>query len=73
MVRRVAYGYNVLIHSNRICHKTVKGKIGQMFCLFTDWRTGNKLYDVTVNGKSYTFYPKEIEPLEGEEEWDDII
>lgn len=73
MIRRIPDGRFVKIHSNRICHKTVRGKIGEVYYLHTNSYTETRRYGITINNKVYVFYRKEIEPLRGEEEWDDII
>lgn len=54
-------GY-VKIKSKRVCHRSVYGKIGEIFgyCI-SDY--GVVKYGVSLNGKDYEFYEYELEKV----------
>lgn len=56
-------GY-VIIKSKRICHKNLKGKIGEIFGYRENYFTGTVIYGVSYNGKDYEFYEHELKSLD---------
>lgn len=48
------------IDSNRICHRTIKGKIGEVFGCYENLNTGTGIYGVSCEGKDYELYYHEL-------------
>lgn len=56
----------VLINGKRICHKSIFGKIGEIF----GWRDGIGgviIYGVSCAGKDYELYEHELIPIQIQE------
>ena len=53
----------VKIKSKRICHKTLHGKVGEIFGWCENHITGTVRYGVSLDGKDYEFYEYELEPI----------
>lgn len=54
----------VKIKSKRVCHKSLHGKIGEIFGYYENYLTGVVRYGVSFNGKDYEFYEHELEQIE---------
>ena len=53
----------VRIKSKRICHKTIYGKIGELFGSRIK-NAGVTMYGVSCGGKDYELYPYEFEEVD---------
>ena len=54
----------VRIKSNRVCHRKIKGEIGEIFGYHvTDYGYGKRSYGVSVNGKDYELWEHELEVI----------
>ena len=54
-------GY-VRIKSKRVCHKSLYGKVGEVFG-YSRSNSGVIRYGVSLNGKDYEFYEYELEKI----------
>ena len=52
----------VRIKSKRVCHKSLYGKVGEVFGYSTSY-SGVVKYGVSLNGKDYEFYEYEVEQI----------
>jgi len=55
----------VRIKSKRVCHKTLYGRVGEVFGYSTSY-SGVVKYGVSLGGKDYEFYEYELEQIDGE-------
>lgn len=53
----------VRIKSKRVCHKSLYGKIGEVFGYSANYFTETVKYGVSLNGKDYEFYEHELEQI----------
>jgi hypothetical protein len=54
----------VRIKSKRVCHRTLYGKVGEIFGYTTNYFSDVVRYGVSFNGKDYEFFEYELEQVD---------